>query len=87
MTMVLFMNWLVAGLWLITGYSFYVFLTMSRSQARGWENSVCLSHRVSVGKDPEILGNVQRLTVYLCIASVVMTFILSMVHLATGTFS
>lgn len=67
---------LVCGIWLLTGFSVYTWLMMARNQARGWENSVCLSHRVPVGHNPTILASVGWLCVVLTVVSLISLIVL-----------
>lgn len=67
---------IVSGIWLLTGFSVYTWLMMARNQARGWENSVCLSHRVPVKHNPDILSSVGWLCFILTAVSFVSLIVL-----------
>lgn len=84
MNLIVMFNFLVGGVWVLTGYSVYTWLCMARSQARGWENSVCLSHRVPTKNNPDILMNVGKLTFLLFVISIIMTIILIAIHATYG---
>lgn len=76
MSLLVMGQWLVGGIWLLTGFSVYTWLMMARNQARGWENSVCLSHRVQVNHNPGILKSVGMLCFILTAISLLSLIVL-----------